>query len=172
MPKTKAQKSEVISQSGAELKSATNLIFTDFGGTKTADLRNLRSTLRSLNARMEVIKKRLLRIILKEKGIDFDPKRFESQVGTVFVRGEISEVAGPIYKFSKDKEGFKILGGIDLAKGENIEAEYLERIGQLPGREVLLGQVLGGMVAPLRAFMWILTQKGLPTGRQVEKVRQ
>ena len=159
MAKTKAEKSKVIEKNNADIKSATNLIFTDFGGTKTADIRNLRLTLKGFNSRMEVIKKRLLKIILKEKGVDFDPKQFGGQVGTIFVRGEISEVASPVYKFSKSNENFKILGGIDLVKGENIEGEYLKRIGQLPGREVLLAQVLGGMVAPLRAFMWIIQER-------------
>ncbi|OGY58388.1 MAG: 50S ribosomal protein L10 [Candidatus Colwellbacteria bacterium RIFCSPHIGHO2_12_FULL_43_12] len=159
MAKTKEQKGKVIEKNSADIKNATNLIFADFGGTKTADIRTLRSTLKGLDSRMEVIKKRLLKIILKTKGIDFDPKQFAAQVGTIFVRGEISEVAGPVYKFSKDKEKFKMLGGIDLIKGESIDGEFLKRIGQLPPREVLLAQVLGGMVAPLRAFMWIIQER-------------
>ena len=46
-----------------------------------------------------------------------------------------------------------------LEKGEKLEADYVTRIGQLPTREILLGQVMGGMVAPLRAFMWILKER-------------
>lgn len=171
MPKTRAQKSQVISEGGEELKNSTNLIFADFGGTTAEEIRNLRFTLKGVNAKMGVIKKRLLKIILKEKGIDFDPKQFEAQVGAVFVKGEISETVQLIYKFAKDKEKFKILGGIDLIKGENIGADFLRRIGQLPSREILLGQVLGTMIAPLRAFMWILSKKGLSVGRQVEEMR-
>jgi len=36
------------------------------------------------------------------------------------------------------------------------EADYLERIGQLPSREVLLGQVVGGISSPIRAFVYTL----------------
>ena len=119
----------------------------------------MRLLLKNVGAKFQVIKKRLLRIILKEKGIDFDPKQFEAQVGTVFMKGDIFETAGSMYRFTKDKENFKILGGIDLNKAEKIEADFIKRIGQLPSREVLLGQVLGTMVAPLRAFMWILQER-------------
>src|SRR3989338_85963 len=171
MPKTRAQKSKIIEKWTGEIKEAKNLIFVDFGGTKTQDLRELRLSLKEAQSKFQVIKKRLLRIVLKEKGVDFDPKSFEAQVGTVFVNDDISDAAGRVYRFSKDKENFKILGGFDLNKGEKLEADFLKRIGQLPGREVLLGQVLGTMVAPLRAFMWILSQKGLPHGRQVEEVK-
>lgn len=164
MPKTKAQKTQVISEGGEELKNSTNLIFADFGGTTAEEIRNLRLILKGVNAKMGVIKKRLLRIILNEKGIDFDPKQFEAQVGTVFVKGEISEAAGPIYKFAKDKERVKVLGGVDLIKGENIGVDFLNRIGQLPSREILLSQVLGTMIAPLRAFMWILSERSKKAG--------
>jgi len=159
MPKTKAQKSQVISEGGVELKNSTSLIFADFGGTSAEEIRNLRLVLKEVNAKMGVIKKRLLKIILKEKGIDFNPNQFEAQVGTVFVKGEISETIQPICKFAKNKEKFMILGGIDLIKGENIDSDLLRRIGQLPPREILLGQVFGTMVAPLRAFMWIIQER-------------
>ena len=95
-----------------------------------------------------------------------DTKSFDGQVGTVFVTGEISDVAGRVFRFSNGKEKFKILGGVDLEKGEKLEADYVTRIGQLPSRDVLIGQVMGGMVAPLRAFMWILKERSKLLGEQ------
>ena len=166
MAKTKAQKNEVIEKGAKSLKESSNLIFTDFSGTTAQDIRSLRISLREAGSRYEVIKKRLLNIILKNKGLDMDTKSFEGQVGTVFVTGEISDVAGRVFRFSKGKEKFKILGGVDLEKGEKLEADYVTRIGQLPTREILLGQVMGGMVAPLRAFMWILKERSKVLDKQ------
>lgn len=166
MAKTKAQKNQVIEKGSKSLKESSNLIFTDFGGTSAQDIKSLRISLREAGSRFEVIKKRLLNIILKNKGLDMDTKSFEGQVGTVFVTGEISDVAGRVFRFSKGKEKFKILGGVDLEKGEKLEADYVTRLGQLPSREVLLGQVMGGMVAPLRAFMWILKERSKLLGEQ------
>lgn len=159
MSKTKAQKTNVITKGMEELKNSANLIFADFGGITAQNLRDLRLLLKNAGAKFQVIKKRLLRIILKEKGIDFDPKQFEAQVGTIFIKGDIFEIVGSMYKFAKDKESFKILGGIDLNKAEQIEIDFIKRIGQLPSREILLGQVLRTMAAPLKAFMWILQER-------------
>lgn len=159
MAKTKAQKNQVVEKGAKSLKESSNLIFADFGGTSAQDVNSLRISLRESGSRFEVIKKRLLDIILKNKGLDMDTKSFDGQVGTVFVMGEISDAAGQVFRFSKGKEKFKILGGVDLKKGEKLEADYVTRIGQLPSREVLIGQVMGGMVAPLRAFMWILKER-------------
>lgn len=141
------------------MKDSTNLIFTDFGGATAQDLRALRLALKETGAKFQVIKKRLLRILLKETGLELDPKEFEAQMGTVFVKGDIFETAGSIYKFIKDKENFKILGGFDFNNAIKMEADFIKRIGQLPSREVLLGQVLGTVVAPLRAFMWIIQER-------------
>ncbi len=159
MAKTKDQKSNILTKGREELKDSTNLIFADFGGTTAQDLRNLRLTLKDAGAKFQVIKKRFLRILLKERDIEFDPKEFEMQLGTVFAKRDIFEAAGSIYKFAKDKENFKILGGLDLNNAEKMDADFIKRIGQLPSREILLGQVLGTIVAPLRALMWILQER-------------
>jgi len=166
MAKTKTQKNQVVEKGAKSLKESSNLIFADFGGTSAQDINSLRVSLRETGSRFEVIKKRLLDIILKNKGLDMDTKSFDGQVGTVFVTGEISDVAGRVFRFSKGKEKFKILGGVDLEKGENLEADYVTRIGQLPSRDVLIGQVMGGMVAPLRAFMWILKERSSKLNEQ------
>lgn len=159
MPKTKAQKSNILSKGREELKNSTNLIFADFTGTTAQDLRDLRLILKEIGAKFKVIKKRLLRIMLNEMNLDFDPKKFDAQVGTVFVKNDIFEAARSIYKFAKDRENFKMLGGFDFGNAERLEADFIKKIGQLPSREVLLGQVLGTMTAPLRAFMWMLQER-------------
>ena len=74
----------------------------DFSGIPTADLRNLRTLLKELNSRLKVIKKRLLRIVFKNEGLDLDPTQFESQVGAIFVQSDIYSVAGKVYKFIKE----------------------------------------------------------------------
>ena len=159
MAKTREEKAKAIKEGKEGLKGSSNLIFTDFSGTSTSEIRTLRKTLKEADVKFQVIKKRLLKIILDGEGIEFDPKQFDGQIGTVFVKGDISEVAGSLYRFSKKNESFQILGGLDLEKKEELTGDTIKTIGQLPSREVLLGQVLGTMIAPLRAFMWILSER-------------
>ena len=157
--KTKEQKKEAIEEGRRKLASSGSAIFTDFSGTKVEAIRSLKKSLRESGAEFGVVKKRLLRLILQEKGIDLDPTKFESQVGTVFAKDDISSVAGTVYRFSQEAGNFQILGGLDLAKNQVFDAETVRAIGQLPSREVLLGQVLGVLTAPLRMFMYILQEK-------------
>jgi large subunit ribosomal protein L10 len=156
MPLTKAQKAKQITDAVRELEQSKTLLFVDFAGTSVEELRKLRADLKSSDATMKIIKKRLLAIALKEAGIDFDPMQFTGQAGTIFGRGDISEVAGIVYRFAKGKERFAILGAYDIVNHLFLDAGAVAAIGKLPPRELILAQVVGVTSAPLRKLLYIL----------------
>ena len=43
------------------------------------------------------------------------------------------------------------------------DAETVEKIGQLPSREILLAQLVGMLSAPMRIFLYVLDQKSKQT---------
>ena len=88
-----------------------------------------------------------------------DPTSMDGQVAAVFAKGDISDIAGPLYEFSKDHETFEILGGVDIEKKSELPREFIIQIGNLPPREVLLASVVGSMAAPLRGLMYVLSEK-------------
>lgn len=161
---TKTQKKEIVKKGSELLKESRNLILVDFSRTPAEAMRRLRRAIQDKKSQLKVIKKRLLGLILKEAGTDFDPAKFKTSVGAVFVSGELFDVAGDIYKFSKDNEGFKILGGYNLETKEFIDGAMIRRIGQLPSREVLLGQLLGMFTAPMRKLLIVLNEKAKKVG--------
>ncbi|MBZ1348710.1 MAG: 50S ribosomal protein L10 [Candidatus Liptonbacteria bacterium] len=152
---TKKQKNNLIQEGIEELKKGKSLIFIDFSGLKGNDLANLRNNLKEIESTMKVIKKRLLRIIFERKRIDFNPEIFESQLGTIFSSAEIYSVAAVAGKL----ENLKILGGFDLEKKEFIKADLVIKLSKLPSKKVLLGQLVGTIVSPLRAFLYVLTER-------------
>ena len=157
---TKEQKKQQIEESKDIIKNNKFLVFIDFTKTGVEDLKKLRRILRESGAKLKVIKKRLLNIAFKDGGFDF-----ESQVGTVFSSSDIQDIASSVYKFSneiKNKE-FKILGGYDLSAKNFLDAEFVNMIGRLPSREVLLSQLLGVLQGPMKKFMYILDQKSKQT---------
>lgn len=161
MAKTKVQKNDIISKTSDELKKSKSLLFADFSGTPVSDLSTLRRSLRDVSAKMTVVKKRLLDVALKQKGVTFNAQEFApAQLATIFVKGDFSEVAGPVYRFSKTSEKFQILGALDLGNGQTMTAVDVKTIGQLPPRPVLLAQLLGVMVSPIRGFMYLIQEKG------------
>ena len=151
---TKQQKAEQIKESKDILSVNKTLVFTDFSGKTVEEVKKLRRSLLSIGAKLKVFKKKLLRIAFTESGMDFNPEQFESQVATVFTDKDISDVAGIVYK-----SDISILGGYDLAGKNFIDAETVKKIGQLPSREILLGQLVGMLSAPIKMFMRVLSEK-------------
>lgn len=165
--KTKAQKEEELKEGGAMLDASTAVLFFDFASVGTADLRNLRRELKRSGNPMLVMKKRLVELLLKRKGIEL-PEKWKTQVATVFV-SNIEEASASVYKFFKELEkekkvsGVKILGGYDVKNNVFLTKNVVTSIGMLPPREALLGQLLYMIAAPIRSFLYVLDQKSKQT---------
>jgi large subunit ribosomal protein L10 len=167
--KTKIQKTEELTRAKVLLEKSRALIFADFSKITAEDTRKLRTELKKSGANFLVIKKRLLGLLLKEKGIDMDLTKFKMSVGTIFSEGDIEKAAGRAYQFfskldvpegaAKDVWIKHLLGGYDAKAGAGIDAQQIVYIGKLPPREVLLAQLLGMLTAPIRSFMYVLDQK-------------
>ena len=165
--KTKQQKAEQIKKNEDLLKQSKGLIFVDFTGAGVEDLKRLRRISNELGAKLQVVKKKLLRIIFEKEKIDFNPEQFETQMGVIFTDKNAEDLAAPIYKFAREleKKGFKILGAYDLPAKNFIEAETMVKIGKLPTREILLSQLVGVLSAPMRMLAYVLSEKS----KMVEK---
>lgn len=160
MPKTKAQKTKAVEEGLGVLKNAQTLVFTDFTGLGVNEMNVLRKALKAMGAAFTVIKKRLLKLMFEKEGIAVDPKQFEGQLGVVFSPKDIVETAGVVYKFSKErKDVLKILGGVELKEKKFIAGADVKRIGGLPSREVLLGQLAAMLTIPVKKFLFVLSQK-------------
>lgn len=160
---TKKEKAVQIEEGKKLLKDNQTMIFLDLTGVDAETTKQLRRLVRAEGGAMKVLKKRLLRVAMKEAGFDFDPEQFTSQLATIFAPKDISEIAGSVYSFLKKNQGKKeakyILGGYDIAAKNFLDAVMVNKIGQLPSREVLLGQVVGTLAGPIRAFMYLLSEK-------------
>ena len=167
--KTKAQKTTELARAKTLLDKSQALIFADFTKITAENLRKLRIELKKSGANFLVIKKRILGILLKEKGIDVDLKQFKTSVGTIFSEVDSEHIAGPAFKFfsgmevpegaAKDVWIKKILAGYNITANTAMTAEDIVYIGKLPPREVVLAQLLGMLAAPIRSFLYILDEK-------------
>src|SRR5580698_1034237 len=131
--KTRAQKEEELANARALFEKSQALIFADFSKITAENLRKLRMDLKKADANFLVIKKRILTILLKEKGIDVDLKQFKTSVGTIFSVADSEHIAGPAFKFfsgmevpegaAKDVWIKKILAGYDIKGGVAMDAQ-------------------------------------------------
>jgi len=167
--KTKVQKGEELKKAKELLDKSQALVFADFTKVSAENVRRLRTELKKSGANFLVIKKRLLALLLKERGIEANLGQFKVSVGTIFAETTVDAVAGPAFKFFStlevpeggDKTMWvkKMLGGYDIAGNAMMDAATVIAIGMLPPREVLLAQLLGMLSAPVTSFLYVLDQK-------------
>ncbi|OGZ53662.1 MAG: 50S ribosomal protein L10 [Candidatus Ryanbacteria bacterium RIFCSPLOWO2_01_FULL_48_26] len=171
--KTKAQKKVEIEKGKKFLAESHALVFSDFANIPTKDVSRLRRELKKIGSNLFVIKKRLLGLVLKEKGVEVDLAKFKTQVAAIFSKPDIEGISGSVYKFfsslevpeGKEKNIWtsRILGAYDLNEKAFIDAKQVMAFGKLPSREIALAQALGMIAAPIRSFLYILKQKAAQT---------
>ncbi|MCP6719866.1 MAG: 50S ribosomal protein L10 [Patescibacteria group bacterium] len=160
MAKTKDQKNKAVEQGVENLKGSETVVLVDFTGLSVNKLNDFRGQVRAIGGVFRVVKKRLLKFVFEKIGMEFDPKNFEGQTGVVFSPKDVHETASTVYKFSKQEKGsLKILGGFNIKDKAFVESAEILSLGQLPSREVLLGQLVGMLSAPLQMLLYVLDQK-------------
>lgn len=158
MPKTKEQKIKEVGNIAELLKKANGFVVLGFSNLSVNKLNFLRRQIREKRGELKVVKRRLFAIALREAGVIFEPGKFLGQMAFIPFFDDLSGIASAIYEI--EKEGtIEVFGGFDLKNKSLIEADYIKRIGHLPSKEVLLGQVVGAVSAPIRALVYILSQK-------------
>jgi large subunit ribosomal protein L10 len=154
MPLTRVKKENIVKDIEEKLDRQKAIMFMDFSGVKVKELTGLRNELKETGNEMEIAKKSLLGIALKNKKIEADVKKLSGEVAVIF--GYEDEVASSkiLYQFVKTNKKAKMLGGLI---GSNFYDEKdVMRLAQLPGKQQLLGMLVGTINAPISGFVSVL----------------
>ena len=158
MPKTKAQKEDVVKKLKDKLSSSGFLAFLNFHKLSVAKVTELRRALRKVNGGYVVAKKSLISVATRRSEFEVDKKKLEGEVAVVFAGKEedsVLSVAKEIATFAKkNAEMLKILGGI--WQGAWADTEQIKRLAAIPGRDVLLTQLAFMLGQPMASFARIL----------------
>lgn len=154
MPQTKEQKKKIIEKLEKNIEEQKAMVFVDYQGLKAADVFSLRRKLKEKGCNLVVSKKTLFKLALKNKGMDYEPKELNGQLGLVFgLEDEISP-SKVSYQFSKGNEKLKILGG--FFGNKFIDLEDVINLASIPSREELFAKVVGCFASPMSGFVNVL----------------
>lgn len=154
MAKTKEQKKEDVKKLTENIDKQKSMIFVAYEGLKAPDMFELRKRLKGAGCKIAVVKKTLLKIVLKNKKIDFDVEGLAGQIGLVFGFEDEISPAKLSYKFSKENNNLKILGG--FFENKIIDAQEVIALAQIPSKQELLAKVVGSISSPVSGFVNVL----------------
>jgi len=161
--RTKAEKQGIVEELATLFKKSRLLIFSDPTRIPTKEIRIIRSQLSKRGAVYQVVKKTLLKLALEKANIQ-ELRNIDIFKGSVAVLAlpevdiEAVKVLYNLAKSSKDK--FQFWGGWLATKV--LSQSDVKELAILPAKEILLGQLVRVLAAPLRNLSFILqanTQK-------------
>jgi len=156
MALTKEKKKEIIEQLKEKIAKQKAMIFCDISGLKVKDLTKLRRELKSEDSGLKVAKKTLLRIALKEKKIDFDPKNLKGEIAIIFGFKDEIKPAKITFQFSNENENLKILAG--FLENQFVGAEKIIELAKLPTKDELLRKLIFEISNPVSSFIYLLKE--------------
>lgn len=123
------------------LKDTKNLYVTDFSGLSVGKITELRRRLRAAGARYVVVKNTLAQRALAANRIAELDDHLAGPTGLVLAGPDPLAAAKVLGEFAKEHQKPSVR--IGLVDGKAVNPAYVKRLGELPGREALLGQFVG-----------------------------
>jgi large subunit ribosomal protein L10 len=152
----KEDKERVVATLTEKLRESDTLIVADYRGLTMPQIDSLRGKLVEQGATFTVVKNTLTRRAAEAAGADALLALLEGPSAIAFVQadGDPVAVAKALSESARDTKVLEIRGGV--MSGRTITGADVENLAKLPPVEVLRGQVIGAIVAPLNAIAGLI----------------
>ncbi len=153
----KDEKQRVVAELTEKLKDTDTLFVADYRGLTMPQIDDLRGKLLEHGARLTVVKNTLTRRAAEAAGADALLTLLEGPSAIAFIEsdGDMVAVAKALADSAKDTKILEIRGGV--MQGKAIAAGDVDELAKLPPFDVLRGQVLGAIVAPLQNLLGLVS---------------
>ncbi len=146
-------KERVVAELTEKLRGVDTLIVADYRGLTMPQIDALRGRLLEHGARFSVVKNTLTRRAAEAAGADQLLALLDGPSAIAFVEsdGDPAAVAKALADSARDTKVLEIRGGI--MQGRTISSADVEELAKLPSLDVLRGQVLAAVIAPLTSLL-------------------
>ena len=152
----KEDKERVVTELTEKLRSSETMIVADYRGLTMPQIDALRTKLIENGARFTVVKNTLTRRAAEAAGADALLALLEGPSAIAFVEadGDAVAVAKALADSARDTKVLEIRGGV--MQGRVITGADVDALAKLPPLDVLRGQVIGAVIAPLNAIAGLI----------------
>ena len=153
----KADKERVVTELAERLRASETLLVADYRGLTMPQIDSLRTRLLESGARFTVVKNTLTRRAAEAAGADALLALLEGPSAIAFLEaeGDMVAAAKALADAARETRVLAIRGGV--LEGRPMTAAEVESLATLPPLDVLRGQVLGAIIAPLTALLGLVT---------------
>lgn len=154
MPVSREEKEQQVARLTEQFSSSEVIVWADYRGLTMPRLTELRRALRPHQAEFHIVKNTLAELALQRAGLPVSEEMLSGPTAMSVLSGDIAAAARALTEFAAANRELVIKGG--QARQRLLSAEEVSNLAALPSREVLLGQVLGGLNAPVAGLVNVL----------------
>jgi large subunit ribosomal protein L10 len=143
----RTEKEKTVNELKEKLSRTRSLFLTDFRGLNVEEMSRLRRELRDKGAEYKITKNTLIRRATEQGDFEGILDSLSGPTGLVFSYEDPVAPAKTLYDLFRKLEKPKIK--IIWLEGRIFDQGQLKSLATLPGREILLAQVVSGINAPL-----------------------
>jgi large subunit ribosomal protein L10 len=153
----RTEKERIVEELAEQLRSTETLIVADYRGLSVKEIDELRTKLIEHGASFTVVKNSLTRRAAEAAGADPVLALLEGPTAIAFLdaEGDPVAVAKALSESARTTRVLAVRGGV--MQGRTISAEDIDELAKLPPTDVLRGQVVGALTAPLYAIVGLFT---------------
>jgi len=145
------QKAALVEELAGQLQSAEAIFAVDYRGISVSAAADLRTRLREAETVFRVVKNSLTERASDAAGVEALKPMLEGPTALAFVAGDAALAAKALNDAARSLGTLEFKGG--LMDGNSLSADDVRTIARLPAREVLHGQLVGTIAAPLTGLV-------------------
>ncbi|MCR4682707.1 MAG: 50S ribosomal protein L10 [Clostridiales bacterium] len=154
------QKQQIVSELSDKIRNSASGVVVNYQGITVEDDTKMRKALREAGVSYQVIKNSLTGRACENCGLG-GIKQYLSGMTAIAVSEKDAVAPAKILKEYADKiESFKLVAG--YVDGEVLDADGVEKLAKIPGRETLITQFLVCIRSPLVHLVYVLDQASKP----------
>jgi len=149
----KSQKEQIVAELTERLQASETLIVADYRGLTMPQVDALRTELLTHGAKFQVVKNTLTRRAAQAAGADHLLALLDGPTAIAFLEsdGDAVAVAKALRAAARETRVIEVRGGV--LQGRTMSGEEVSTLATLPSLDVLRGQVLGAVTAPLMTIL-------------------
>lgn len=163
-------KEDVVKEIAEKMETAQSMILVDYRGLNVEELTEFRSIARKASVDYKVYKNTMMRFAAKQTGNEGLLEQLTGPTAVAFSNADPVAAAKIITEFAKKHKAMEVKGG--MVGRKVISIDEVRDLAELPPKEVLVAQVLGGFNTPITNFVGVLQANISGLARALDQVRE
>ena len=149
-------KQPIVEEIKAQVEGAQTAVILNYSGVTVEQDTKLRKAMREAGITYKVYKNTLMKRAFVGTEFEALNASLEGPNAIAISKEDATAPARLVAKFAKEIPNLEMVAGV--VEGQFYDAKGMQAISQIPGREILLGRLLGSMQSPIANFARVLNQ--------------